>query len=137
MYTPRRVQNQIEIPSGSPGPGELPSRSAHGPPYAAGAFALAVGATLREDTPILSPDARPHRPRLHLNLLTFERGRAAPFVFADVFVCVFVGVFAGVFVSVFVDLDLSCCFDLIKHNVHPTSEAYSKLYTIPNLCGQE
>ena len=28
-----------------------------------GSLCLGVGATLREDTPILSPDARPHRPR--------------------------------------------------------------------------
>ena len=33
-----------------------------------GGLCLGVGATLREDTPILSPDARPHRPRLYLNL---------------------------------------------------------------------
>ena len=28
-----------------------------------GSLCLGIGATLREDTPILSPDARPHRPR--------------------------------------------------------------------------
>ena len=77
-----------------------------------GGLCLGVGATLREDTPILSPDARPHRPRLYLNLRPpppRPGERAAPFVFANILAGVFACAFAGVFAGVFVDLDL------IKH----------------------